>query len=56
MKGSESSKGIIGFDYQGSMTGSIELMLIKADKYWKIDAVGMPKFDKLPRLQENTDQ
>ena len=32
MKGSETSKAVIGFDYQGKMTGTIELKMIKEDE------------------------
>ena len=56
MKGSESSKAIIGFDYQDKMTGTIELKMIKEDRIWKIDSLAMPKFDKFTLPQEKTDQ
>ena len=46
MKGAETSKAIVGFDYQGKMTGTIEMTLIKEQKIWKIDGLAMPKFDK----------
>lgn len=46
MKGSETSKAIICFDYQDKMTGSIELSMIKEGDIWKIDSLAMPKFDK----------
>ncbi len=45
MKGSETSKAIIGFNYEDKMTGTIELTMIKEDKIWKIDSLGTPKFD-----------
>ena len=45
MKGSETSKAIIGFNYEDMMTGTIELTMIKEDKIWKIDSLGTPKFD-----------
>ena len=56
MKGSESSKAVVGFDYQNSMTGTIELTMIKEQKIWKIDSLAMPKFDKFSLPQGNTDQ
>ena len=56
MKGSESSKVVVGFDYQNSMTGTIELTMIKEQKIWKIDSLAMPKFDKFSLPQGNTDQ
>ena len=56
MKGSESSKAVVGFDYQNSMTGTIELTMIKEQKIWKIDSLAMPKFHKFSLPQGNTDQ
>ena len=47
MKGSETSKAIVGFDYEDKMVGTIEMTMIKEDKIWKIDSLAMPKFDKL---------
>lgn len=47
MKGSETSKAIVGFNYQDSMVGTMEMKMIKEDKIWKIDNLEMPKFDKL---------
>jgi hypothetical protein len=46
MKGDQTSKAIIGFDYQGKMTGTIEVTMIK-EELWKIDSFERPKFDKL---------
>ena len=56
MKGSETSKAIVGFDYQDKMAGTIELTLIKEDSTWKIDGLGMPKFDKFTLPQGKDDQ
>ena len=47
MKGSDSSRAILGFNYEDKMTGTIELTLIKEDKVWKIDGLELPKFEKL---------
>ena len=55
MKGSESSKAVIGFNYQDSMVGTIELTMIKEDKIWKIDSLATPKFDKFELSQETSD-
>ena len=55
MKGSESSKAIVGFDYQGKMVGTIELKMIKEGKIWKIDGLSRPKFDKFAVSQETAD-
>lgn len=56
MKGSESSKAIIGFEYQDMMAGTIELKMIKEGSIWKIDSLAMPKFDKFTLPQDNADQ
>ena len=53
MKGSETSKAVIGFNYQDLMTGSIELTMIKEDKTWKIDSLALPVFDKFSLPQGN---
>ena len=53
MKGSETSKAVIGFNYQDMMTGSIELTMIKEDKTWKIDSLALPVFDKFSLPQGN---
>lgn len=54
MKGAETSKAIVGFNYEGKMVGTIEMKMIKEDKIWKIDDLNMPKFDKftLPEGKE----
>lgn len=56
MKGTESSKAIIGFAYQDIMSGTIELTMIKEDEIWKIDSLAMPKFEKFKLPKEVTDQ
>ncbi len=56
MKGSETSKAIIGFNYEDMMVGTIELTMIKEDKIWKIDDLALPKFDKFALPQGNTNQ
>ena len=47
MKGSESSRAIVGFDYHDMMVGTIGLNMIKEEKLWKIDGLGTPKFEKI---------
>lgn len=47
MKGSETSKAVVGFDYHDLMVGTIELNMIKEDSIWKIDGLGVPQFEKL---------
>ena len=51
MKGSETSKAIVGFNYDEKMVGTIELGMIKEDKIWKIDSLAMPKIDKFTLAQ-----
>lgn len=46
MKGSDSSKAIVGFNYQDKMVGTVELTMIKEENVWKIDSLAMPKFEK----------
>lgn len=52
MKGSETSKAIVGFNYVDKMVGTVEMAMIKEDKIWKIDNLSMPKFDKFALPQE----
>ena len=56
MKGSDTSKAIIGFNYKDMMIGTMELTMIKEDKLWKIDSLNMPKFDKFTLPQEEEGQ
>ena len=46
MKGSETSKAIVGFNYEDKMVGTMEMTLIKEEKIWKIDNLDLPKFEK----------
>ena len=46
MKGSETSKAVVGFNYEDKMIGTVEMTLIKEEKIWKIDNLDTPKFDK----------
>lgn len=55
MKGSDSSRVILGFNYQDKMTGTVEMKLIKEDKVWKIDDLEIPKFEKF-ELPQSTNQ
>ena len=47
MKGDESSKSVVGFDFKGNLQGTIEISLVKEDKEWKIDGFGSPHFNKV---------
>ena len=54
LKGSESSKGIVGFKYKDIMKGTLELSMIHENKEWKIDNFSMPKFSKF-KIPKDTD-
>ena len=43
----------LGFDFDGKMVGTIELTLIKENDIWKVDKLGVPKFDviSLPQIE-----
>ena len=47
MKGSERSKGVVGFKYKDNLEGTIDLEMIREDKVWKIDRLASPHFDKV---------
>ena len=47
MKGSDTTKALVGFNYQDKMIGTVELTMLKEDKVWKIDKRSRPKFDKI---------
>ncbi len=55
MKGSDTSKAVIGFNYEDMLVGTMEMTMIKEDKIWKIDGIAMPKFDKFT-MSKNKDQ
>ena len=56
MKGTETSKAIVGFNYVDKMVGTIEMAMIKEDKLWKIDDLNMPKFEKFTLPQEKAEE
>lgn len=56
MKGTETSKAIVGFDYEDKMVGAIELGMVKEGKIWKIDSLAKPRFDKLALSQGDETQ
>lgn len=53
MKGSGTSKAIVGFNYEDKMIGTMEMKMIKEDKIWKIDNLDLPKFEKFTLPQGN---
>ena len=52
MKGTETAKAVIGFNYQDMMVGTVELTMIKEEKTWKIDSLALPVIEKFTLLQE----
>lgn len=46
LKGRESARCVIGFSYEDSVKGTIEIKMIKEDKEWKIDNLENPHFEK----------
>ena len=54
LKGSESSKGVVGFEYKDILEGTLELSMIHENKEWKIDNFNMPNFNKF-KMPEDKD-
>lgn len=46
LKGHESARCVIGFSYQDSVEGSIEIEMLKEEKEWRIDGLKNPHFAK----------
>ena len=46
LKSSESARCVLDFYYKDSVSGTIEIKMIKEEKEWKIDNLGNPHFDK----------
>ena len=46
LKGSDSARCVLAFNYQDTVSGTIEIKMIKEEKEWKIDNLGNPHFDK----------
>ena len=47
LKGSDSARCIVAFNYKDSVEGTIEIQMIKEEKEWRVDALKNPQFDKL---------
>ena len=47
LKGSDSARCVIRFNYKDSVEGTIEIKMIKEEKEWRIDSLGTPNFDKM---------
>lgn len=47
IKDSSDTKAVIGFKYEEQLEGTIDLLMIKEDKEWRIDNLSLPHFDKI---------
>lgn len=47
MKGKETSHCVVGFNFEDSVEGTIEINMVKEEKEWRIDSLDNPHFDKL---------
>lgn len=46
LKGKETARCVVGFSYEDSVKGTIEIKMIKEDKEWRIDSLENPHFEK----------
>ena len=47
LKGSDSARCVVGFNYKDSVEGTIEIKMVKEEKEWRIDSLDNPHFDKM---------
>lgn len=47
LKGKNRADVVIGFDYNGSIIGTIEITMIRENSDWKIDGLSLPHFDTI---------
>lgn len=47
LKGKNRVDVVIGFDYNNSIVGTVDISLIRVDHEWKIDELDFPNFDNL---------
>ena len=47
VKDSDNAKAVIGFKYEEQLAGTIDILMIKEDKEWRIDNLIIPHFDKI---------
>ena len=47
LKGKKRADVVIGFDYNDSIVGTIEITMIRDSGEWKIDSLNFPNFDKI---------
>lgn len=47
LKGKNTAKVIVGFNYKDELTGRIEISMIRDKGDWKVSGIKFPKFDKI---------
>ena len=47
VKDSGNAKAVIGFKYEEQLAGTIDILMIKENKEWRIDNLSIPHFDKI---------
>lgn len=47
LKGKETAHCVVGFSYEDSVKGTIEINMIKEEKEWRIDSLKNAHFDKI---------
>lgn len=47
LKGKKQTDVVIGFDYNNSIVGTIDITMIKDGHEWKINGLSFPSFDKI---------
>ena len=52
LKGSESTRCLVRFNYKDKVEGTIEIKMIKEKKEWRIDGLENVKFDKMELAQD----
>ncbi|MBP5169634.1 MAG: DUF4878 domain-containing protein [Oscillospiraceae bacterium] len=46
LKGSDTARCVVEFNYKDNVTGTIEIKMIKEEQEWRIDNLENPHFDK----------
>ena len=47
LKGSDTARCMVAFNYEDSVEGTIEIGMVKEEKEWRIDSLKNPRFDKM---------
>ena len=47
LKGGNSAEVVLSFNYEDKLVGTIEISMIRQDRTWKINALELPKFEKI---------